>query len=168
MVSLVDIGPAIGSVTIQRGDKSTNIPVQGMTAEDIAHLFFRFPELRRLVTGNADADVLGLIASQFPMVLGEIIAAVTGHMGDEDQVVAARKLGVGEQWAILEKAMSLTFPQGAKNFLEGVFALAEQSGRGWVPGTTSPAPSSRASVPAETKDSSGAAPPDNSPAGASS
>lgn len=170
MVSLVDIGPATGEATIFRGDKEIKIPVNGLTAEDIAHLFMRFPELRKLVTGNADADVIGIIATSFPHLLGELVAAVTGNMGNDAEVEAARKLGVGEQWAILERAMSITFPQGAKNFLDGLFVLAEQAGagRGWAPGTISPAPSSAASKPAGPKETAGEALPVSSPPGANS
>lgn len=170
MVSLVDIGPATGVVQIVRGDVTHDIPVNGLTAADIAQLFLSFPELRKLVTGNADSDVVGSIAMQFPNLLGALVAAVTGNLGNKDEEEAAAKLGVGEQWAILEKAMSITFPQGAKNFLDGLFVLAEQAGgaRGWAQATTSRVPSSAASKRAEPKPTVGEAPPDNSPPGANS
>jgi hypothetical protein len=146
MVSLVDIGPATSSVTIRGKD----VEVIGMTAEHIVKLFIKVPELRRLVTGKADEDVMTTLFNTFPHLLGQITAACVGGMDNPQVIEAASNLSLGEQWMLIEASMKITFPQGVGNFLDGLLALMGQKGvgSGWAQAMTSPAQSSAASAPA--------------------
>lgn len=151
MVSLVDIGEPKGKVTIRGHD----IDVVGMTAKDITALFMKFPELRRLVTGKADSEIMSILFAELPHVLATVVAACMGEgkVEDKAEIAAAEKLALGEQWAIIKTTLELTFPQGAVNFLDDLLALVGQKGgvSGWVRDTTSPAPSSLASEQVEQK-----------------
>lgn len=152
MVSLVDIGPAKGTVTI-RGQQ---MDVNGITAEDIVEIFLTFPEVRMLLSspGGVDKGVIASLLTRFPEAAGLILAAGTGvelsnREAAQAQATAARKnLVIGEQYDVFSKIVELTFPRGPANFLEDVQGLLSRAGLavpGWGPGTTSPAPSSDAS-----------------------
>lgn len=144
MVSLVDIGPMTDKVTIEgKGD----VPVSGITAAHIVGIFYQFPDIRKLLTQQAlDSDIITSLVTDFPQAVGGIIAAATGHPDEQPHIEAAVALPIGLQYQFLEKIVPMTFPQGVANFLDAVQKLVRQAeGRGWVPGTKSPAPSSAAS-----------------------
>lgn len=163
MVSLVDIGPAKGEVTI----RGKSIDVVGMTANDIVLLFNQFPELRRLVTGKADADVVASLFSGFGHLISQLVAAAIGKMGDKDEEVAATLLTMGEQWIIIEGSVTLTFPQGAKNFIDSLLGLVggPDAASGWAQATTSLVPSPSALATDDPKKPAGEAPQDSSAPG---
>lgn len=167
MVSLVDIGPAKGTVPI----RGQNIDVVGLTARDIITLFNRFPELRRVVTGKADAEIMQILFAELPHVLATIVAACMGEGKAEDkaEVEAAERLTMGEQWLIIKATMELTFPQSVTNFIDDLLALVGQKGgvSGWAQGMTSPVPSSDASGQVEQKPTASDQRPDNSTPGSS-
>lgn len=156
MVSLVDIGSMKDTVTI-RGQE---VDINGLTAEHIVGIFYRFPDIRKLLTQlSPDPDVVGSLISRFPEAVGCIIAAACGAPDDRNAIEVATKLSIGEQYMILEKIVPLTFPQGAQNFLDGIQRLLQQAdGRGWVPVTKSPAPSNGASPPVEASETAGTPP----------
>lgn len=163
MVSLVDIGPSKGAVEL----RGQNVEVNGLTASHIVAILLQFPEVRKILA-EKEAD-LGMLISQFPLAVGMIIASGTGKDADQATIDVAMNLGVGEQYAILEKIVELTFPKGVKSFLDGVSAAMVSAGvRGWDQATKSPVPSSLVSEPGEQKETAGTAPPDSSVPGSNS
>ena len=48
MVGLIDISPQVEHVDV----RATSVEVQGISAKGLAHLLGRFPDLRRLMTGQ--------------------------------------------------------------------------------------------------------------------
>lgn len=162
MVSLVDIGPSRGTAPL-RGQA---VDIRGLTAEHIVVMFQDFTDLRRLVTGNSDSEVLLNLFNNFPIIVSRIIAMGCGaEWGASDfqaQVEGARNLTLGEQWELLVAIVKLTFPQGPKSFLDGVAALVAQADApGWGRATTSRAPSNGASPPEETSAIAGDQPQSN-------
>lgn len=163
MVSLVDIGPSKGQVEV-RGQQ---LDVNGLTVNHIIAILMEFPEVRKILA-EKEAD-LQLLISQFPVAAGMIIAAGTGHEGEQAHIDVAMALGVGEQYEILAKIVELTFPKGVKSFLDGVNAAMASAGvRGWDQATKSPVPFSPASVQGEQSETASTARPDSSAPGASS
>lgn len=166
MVSLVDIGDLKDTVSIRGKD----IEISGITAAHIVGVFYKFPEVRMFLTQpQPGSEVVQTLITRFPEAVALLIAAACGSPDDEKAIDIASRLGIGEQYMILEKVAVLTFPQGMTNFLEGVQKLFAQAngGLGWAPGTTLPAPSSDASQQEEAKETAGTAPPDNSAPGTS-
>src|SRR4051812_32375311 len=140
MVSLVDIGPSKGTVTL-RGQE---VEVNGLTASHIVGILLQFPEVRKILA-EKEAD-LQLLISQFPLATGMIMAAGTGKEADPATIEVAMKLGVGEQYDLLAKIVELTFPKGVKSFLDGVNAAMDSVGvRGWDQATKLPVQSSHVS-----------------------
>jgi hypothetical protein len=162
MVSLVDIGPSVGDVTL-RGHK---VDINGLTASHIVGVMQSFPEVRK-VLAQKDAD-LGMLVSQFPLAAGMIMAAGTGKADDQATIDAAVALPVGEQYEVLKKCLELTFPNGVQSFLDGVEAALKLVGApGWDQAMKSPAPSSPVSEQVEASETAGTVPQDSSKPGAS-
>jgi hypothetical protein len=156
MVSLVDIGPSRATVPL-RGQV---MDIRGLTAEHIVVMFQDFTDIRKMVSGNSDMEVMLNLFNQFPIIVGRIIAMGCGaEWGGPDfdkMVEGAQNLTIGEQWSLLEAIIKITFPQGPKSFLDGVQGLLVQSGTpGWAPATTSPAQSSGASPQAASSATAG-------------
>lgn len=145
MPSLLDIGDLTEPVTI----RGKVLQVQGISAEGLFALLKEFPELRKLMTGNADEAVIASLTEKLPESLGMIIAAGTGTPGNEEAGRKARMLAVGEQIQLIHAIWKLTFPRGVKDFIEALEALTGELGdeSGKAPGTKSPGPSSDASDP---------------------
>lgn len=122
MVSLLDIAEIKFTAKIRGKD----VEVRGILAEHLAALFHQYPDIRKVITGNADNDVIGSLINQFPMVVADFIAigcgAEPGAPDYDKHVAVARKLAIGEQWDILSKIAEATFPKGPKSFLDGVAA----------------------------------------------
>lgn len=161
MVSLIDIGDMKAKVPLRGQD----IEVNGITAEHLVVLFHAYPELRKVFTGQVDGDVISSLINQAPLAVAHIVALATGYEPEdgskfEKACAAARKLAVGEQFAILHKCAEITFPQGAKSFLDGVGAAVglPPGALGWDQVTKSPAPSSVASAPEDKNAIAGAQP----------
>jgi hypothetical protein len=161
MVSLIDIGPATGSVSIRGKD----VDVFGLSAEAIARILLAFPEIRVMLTqelADTKTAMMSLI-QKFPEAAGLILAAATGAdiTGDkaalDAHLASVNNLVIGEQFDVLSKMLELTFPRGVRNFLDGAQGLFAQAsgGRGWAPGTTSLAQSSGASPQAAANETAG-------------
>ena len=167
MVSLVDIANVKHKPVPIRGE---DIDINGLTADHIAGVMFVFPEIRRIMSqDNPDREVITSLVARLPEAVAMIIAAGTGHSTEEEHIAAARTLGVGEQYALLEGILTATFPQGVKSFLDGVSALVNQSGaHGWAAAMKSPAQSNGASPPEGLKPTAGEAPQDSSAPGLNS
>lgn len=154
MVSLVDIGPSKAQVEV----RGQHVDVNGLTASHIVGILMTFPEVRKIVA-EKDAD-LQILISQFPLAVGLIIAAGTGHEGEQETIDVAMALSAGEQYDIISKIWELTFPKGVKSFLDGVQAAMRAAGvRGWDQAMKSPVQSSSASEQDEQSETVGTAPP---------
>lgn len=163
MVSLVDIGPSVGTVEL-RGHQ---VAVNGLTASHIVGVLIAFPEVRKILA-NKSADLTILIA-QAPLAIGRMIAAGTGKPDDTPTIDFANAMTVGEQYDILSKVFELTFPKGMQSFLDGVGAALKSAGvPGWEAAMKLPEQSSVASKPDASSETVGTALPDNSPPGSNS
>lgn len=163
MVSLVDIGPAIGSVAV----RGHTVEVNGLTAAHIVGVLISFPEVRKILA-NKSAD-LSILIAQAPLAVSRMIAAGTGKADDEATIKAADALPVGEQYEIMKKVFEITFPKGLESLLEGVEAALKATGApGWEAAMKSPALSNGASPQEETSGTAGTPPPGNSQPGANS
>lgn len=143
MPSLTDIGSLADSVEIN-GKK---IDVLGISAEGLVVLIGRFPELRRLLTGNTDQETIDALTGKLPEAVGAIIAISTGSPGDAAAEKVARSLPVGSQVEILKKTWAMTFPRGVKDFLAALETITAEAvvESGKDQDTKSPGPSSSVS-----------------------
>jgi hypothetical protein len=84
MVGLIDIAPTVETVDVQ----GAPVAVHGVSAKGIAHLLGRFPELRKLMTGQeVETEQLMAVGAD---AVAAIIAAGCGYPGDESaETVAA-------------------------------------------------------------------------------
>jgi hypothetical protein len=115
MAQLIDIAPLTETVRI-RGAK---IPVRGVTAQGIASLLFRFPELHKMwATGTWDTDQLLAMSDD---VLAAVIAA--GIDGDPDTESNARNLALDEKAELLGAIVRVTMPRGPVPFMETLAGL---------------------------------------------
>lgn len=139
-ITLLDIAPVAEKVTIQ----GKEFEVSGVSAETLASLLAQLPELRMLIGGKEmDESMQQALMVAAPHVLGAILCAAMGaDWRNEDEVAAACKLSAGDQFAVLETAIRLTFPQGVANFMEGLQRLEKAAGGPIKEAVTkSPAPS---------------------------
>ncbi len=117
MVGLVDIAPIVEKVTV--GGAVIDVP--GVSAAGIAILLYRFPELRKLLTGvTVDSDAL---LKAGPGALAAILAAGTGVPGDEAAEAAAARLPLGDQTDLLTAILRVTLPGGLDPFVEKLTSL---------------------------------------------
>lgn len=77
MVGLIDIAPRTETVVVQ----GTPVSVHGISAKSLAYLLGRFPELRKLMTGQ-EVEIEQLMAMGGEAVAA-IIAAGCGYPGDQ-------------------------------------------------------------------------------------
>ena len=137
MTSLLDIAPASEIV----GVGGTKLEVFGVTAQGVALLFGRFPDLRKLMSGvEVEPEQIGAFA---PAALAGIIAAGVGHPGDAAYEQAAARLSIDAQTDLIAAIFRLTFPRGIAPFVDKLAGLGAsvdvQSLR--APDTSSPKPS---------------------------
>lgn len=168
VISLVEIGPMREMVPLRDGE----IEVRGVPAESIFQLLMDFPELKKVFEGKRlESEIVAELVGMGGRILASLIAAGCGFLGNEQAITNAQvNLTVGESTSILEAMMRLTFPQGARNFLDALGRALKNAGVGqtWVEGTKSPAPSSNASQQATHQNSRGDTPHANLPDGATS
>jgi hypothetical protein len=143
MPSLSDIGELTDTVEV----RGKTITIEGVSAEGIVYLLGKFPELRQVMTGTADENILQSLVGKLPKAVASIIAVATGKLGDAREEELAAKLPVSVQLELLTKIWKLTFTRGVRDFLDALEALASEvdveSGKG--PDTKSPGQSSGAS-----------------------
>lgn len=133
MVSLVDIAPIGEGVSI----RGQNIECKGISAEGIARLIVRFPEMRALMSGRALELSPDRLLVLVPAAIGAIIAEGCGD-GSEAHEAAANRLAVGEQMDLLEAIIKMTLPGGVGPFvekLERLMALTDSGDGSKVPAT---------------------------------
>jgi hypothetical protein len=141
MVGLIDIAPRTETVVVQ----GTPVPVHGISAKGLAYLLGRFPELRKLMTGQ-EVEIEQLMAMGGDAVAA-IIAAGCGYPGDQHAEEVAAKLTIEAQIDLLSAVLRLTLPGGFGPFVEKLTALgglilpAAQAGAGDGPSAMAPASS---------------------------
>jgi len=117
MVGLIDIAPRVETVTVQ----GTPVSVHGISAKGVAHLLGRFPELRKLMSGQeVEADQLMAMGGD---AVAAIIAAGCGYPADEKAEAVAGKLAIDAQADLLAAIVRLTLPAGLGPFVEKLTAL---------------------------------------------
>ena len=124
MVGLVDIAPLAQGVPV-RGQV---IEVSGISAEGVANLLSRFPELGELFNGRSPTINFVAIQSLVPRAIKVIIAAGCGTPGDEQAEVAAGRLTIDEQADLLNAIVMLTLPHGLGPFVQKLAALGSALG----------------------------------------
>lgn len=130
MVGLIDIAPAIETIDVQ----GASVTVHGVSAKGLAHLLGRFPELRKLMTGQ-EVEAEQLLAMGGDAVAA-IVAAGCGYPGDETAEAVAGKLSLDAQADLLAAILRLTLPKGVGPFVEkltalgGILDAAPRSGSG--------------------------------------
>jgi hypothetical protein len=141
MVGLIDIAPRAEIVQVQvRAFRCTASRQSGL-----AHLLGRFPELRKLMTGQ-EVEIEQLMAMGGDAVAA-IIAAGCGYPGDQAAEDIAARLTIETQVDLLSAILRLTLPGGFGPFVEKLNALggliqpAAPGGTGDGPSATAPASS---------------------------
>ena len=117
MVGLIDIAPSIDSVDVQ----GSSVAVHGISAKGVAHLLGRFPELRKLMSGQeVEAEQLMAMGGD---AVAAIIAAGCGYPGDEKAEAIAGTLAIDAQANLLAAIVRLTLPGGLGPFVDKLTAL---------------------------------------------
>jgi hypothetical protein len=117
MVGLVDLAPRIEIVPVEGAE----VAVHGISAKGLAYLLGRFPDLRRLMTGQ-DVGVDQLLVSGGEAVAA-IIAAGCGSPGEEYAEAVAGNLSIDVQADLLAAILRLTLPRGIGPFVAKLTAL---------------------------------------------
>ncbi len=140
MVGLIDIAPSVETVDVQ----GASVAVHGISAKGLAHLLGRFPELRKLMTGQeVETEQLMAIGGD---AVAAIIAAGCGYPGDETAETVAGKLSLDAQADLLAAILRLTLPKGIGPFVEKLTALGgvlDAAPSATAPASKSPKPSTR-------------------------
>jgi hypothetical protein len=138
MVGLIDIAPQTETIKVQ----GASVAVYGISAKGIAHLLGRFPEMRKLMTGQQ-------VKSENLMAMGgdavaAIIAAGCGYPADKQAEAMAGKLAIDAQADLLTAIVRLTLPAGLGPFVDKLTALGgilETAPSAMAPASSSPKPS---------------------------
>jgi hypothetical protein len=140
MVGLLDIAPSVETVDVQ----GASVAVHGVSAKGLAHLLGRFPELRKLMTGQeVETEHLMAIGGD---AVAAIIAAGCGYPGDDAAEAIACKLSLDTQADLLAAILRLTLPRGIGPFVEKLTALGgvlDDVPSATAPASKSPKPSMR-------------------------
>jgi hypothetical protein len=137
-MNLIDIAPQVETVQIH----GNSISVPGVSARGVAYLLGRFPELRKLMTGQS-VEAKELMAASGDAV-SSIIAAGCGHPADEKAEAVAGELAVDAQADLLAAILRVTLPRGLGPFVEKLTTLGgilDTAPSVTGPGSSSPKPS---------------------------
>jgi hypothetical protein len=141
VVGLIDIAPRTETIDVQ----GTPVPVHGISAKGLAHLLGRFPELRKLMTGQeVEVEQLMSVGGD---AIAAIIAAGCGYPGDPEAENVAAELTLEAQVDLLAATLRLTLPGGFGPFVEkltvlgGLILPTAHAGAGDAPSATAPASS---------------------------
>jgi hypothetical protein len=140
MVGLIDIAPRAETVDVQ----DAPVTVHGISAKGVAHLLGRFPELRKLMTGET-VETEELMAMGGDAVAA-IIAAGCGYPGDEKAEAVAGTFAIDAQADLLSAVIRLTLPRGLGPFVEKLTTLGgilDAAPSATAPASNSPKPSTR-------------------------
>jgi hypothetical protein len=117
MVGLIDIAPKVEMIDVQ----GTPVAVHGVSAKGLANLLSRFPELRKLMSGQeVEAEQLMAMGGD---AVAAIIAAGCGYPGDEKAEAVAGRLAIDTQADLIAAILRLTLPAGLGPFVEKLTAL---------------------------------------------
>src|SRR6516165_1128449 len=83
MADLLDIAPSTAVESVKIDDRF--LTVRGLNGEAIASIVSRFPDLAKLLAGNAN-EVGPKLIGQFGHAIAPIIAAACGHCNDDKTV----------------------------------------------------------------------------------
>ncbi len=138
MNSLLDVAPSTETVSV----RNTAVAITGVSALGIASLMRRFPKIRDLFSGSdveLNAEVLLELG---PAVVAAVIAAGTGHPGDQKHEEAAAGFPAMSQIKLLTAILKETFPDGLGKAVALLTDLAASAG---LSQEDSPQPSSSSS-----------------------
>ncbi|WP_027521761.1 hypothetical protein [Bradyrhizobium sp. Ec3.3] len=119
MPGLLDVAPSFVTHPIN----GTAVTVTGVSAAGFAVLLDRFPEIRKLLTGNAVDIAPEELIAKVPTAIDAILAAGTGNPGDLAAEAVAHNLPAGDQLELLKKIVEVTMPKGAGPFVEALEAI---------------------------------------------
>lgn len=125
MADLLDIAPSTAVEVVKIDGK--RLVVHGLSANAIASIVGRFPDLGMLMAGEAASIGMRLI-ERLGIAIGPIIAAGCGHLGDEKYEQHAGRLLIEDQLKLIKAIIGLTFPNGFGPFIEAMTALMNGSG----------------------------------------
>ncbi|MBO4169550.1 phage pre-tape measure protein [Cereibacter azotoformans] len=121
--SLLDLAGVGRTVTV----RGTPVTVTGISARGLAALFSRFPDLIQSVTGGG-LDLTSLVTTG-PEVAAAVLAAGTGHPGDERAEAVAASLSLSDQLALIEGIAAETFgSDGIEGFAKRLASAAAAAG----------------------------------------
>ena len=139
-LSLADIGKAHEDVKVGEGDDQF-VRVYGVSAKVCLSLLQRFPEILTKAMAGGGVKFNDIIAAA-PDAIAAVIAAGTGHMGEEEVEEDANNLPIEVQMDILEAIGRLSFRSGFGPFAQRIMSLANavpgSANSGAVPDTRSP------------------------------
>jgi hypothetical protein len=138
-LSLSDIAKRYEDVPV--GEKEEDfLRVYGISAEVCLTLLNRFPDLLGKAMAGGGVKFNDLVAAA-PGAISVVIAAATGHPGDEEVEEDAASLPIEIQMDILEAVGRLTFRSGFGPFAQRIMNLANAASSvssGAVPGMKLP------------------------------
>ena len=117
-LNLADLAPM--SEDVPMGESF--ITVYGISARDGLAIFQRYPRLAAMMTEGFDLRTFITLA---PDAISAIIAAATGNAGNEVAEENAGRMGIEDQWNILEAVGRLTFTRGFAPFAKRIMDLVE-------------------------------------------
>src|SRR5262245_563724 len=112
MADLLDIAPSTASEAVWIDGQ--RLSVCGLSADAIAYLVAKFPDLRSLVNGGD--DFVPRLIKFCGRAVGPIIAVGCGHLGEEAYEQHAARLALIHQVKLLKAILGLTFPNGIGSF----------------------------------------------------
>jgi hypothetical protein len=126
------------------------LAVNPLSVDNIIALFGKFPELVKLMQGNADRSEA--IKSVGSLAIANVIACATGELDNPDAIKVAQHLSIGKTLEIIEKIIEITFEDGTGPFvarlnkMTGLIFLSgasdTQSSEAWSASLVGDAPSS--------------------------
>ena len=121
MADLLDIASS-SSVEIVKID-DLEFKVRGVSADGIASIVSRFPELIPLVNGSVTESLIPRLIASCGAAVGPIIAIGCGHRDEEAYEQCGATLPLEQQIKLLDAIFRLTFPNGIGRFVEKLKAM---------------------------------------------
>jgi hypothetical protein len=129
MVSFLEVVPNVAQVELASIKGKVDVP--GISIEGLARLFMDNPDVANVFTGGGfDPDKVEDLAALGSKFISEFLAAGLGYPGNEDAIEKCKMLPPGDVWELGETIINVSFPGGAKNFLEKVTAAGNQMAAG--------------------------------------
>jgi len=116
MADLLDIVTATAAEVVRIDGERT--VVRGLQAQGIASIAARFPNIVVMLSGGD--NVLPKLIEQGGEAVGPIIAAATGHLGDEKYEHLYGRMLLEHQLALLSIIYRLTFPNGVAVVMKAI------------------------------------------------